>query len=201
LQDITDPTSVTKSSTMSQVRFSRLAPTVVLLTYRLDEIDIDHGKPIPLTKYISSIWVYRDGKWLNVLGQDTPATSNEQEDELSSQALAKEREIQEIQKQNDWPKFADLLSEDLLAIDEHGFRTKREFMDAVKTTEIRFTDYKMEDVKVIPEGNGAIVAYKQTSVGTEHGKPSTWHIYTHSHWVRRGDKWLLTMFQDSMTKE
>lgn len=59
----------------------------------------------------------------------------------------------------------------------------------------------MENVKVIPQTNGAIVACRETLVGTEHGKPFTWHIYTHSHWERRGDKWLMTMFQDSTAKQ
>lgn len=122
----------------------------MLLTYRLDEIGIDHGSATPSTKYISSIWAYRDGKWLNVLGHDSPARSNEEEAGLSAQVLVKEREIEELQKQNDWQKFADLLSDDLLAIDEDGFRTKKEFLDAIKGAKIRFTDYKMEDVKVIP---------------------------------------------------
>ena len=212
LQEIADPTSLTQSLSMSQVHFARLAPTVVLLTYRLAEIEMDHGMAVPSTKYISSVWVHRDGRWLNVLGQETPATStpssarpsdsvNGRETGLSVQALAKEQEIQELQKRNDWQKIADFLSEDLVAIDEDGIHTKKEFLDTVKTADIHFSDYKMEDVRTIPEGNGAIVAYKQTLVGTEHGKPFTWRIFTHSHWVRRGDKWFLTMFQDSSAKE
>lgn len=107
----------------------------------------------------------------------------------------------EKSKNNDWPHFADLLGDDLVAIDEDGIRTKKELLDAIKAADIRFSDYKMEDVRTIPEADGAIVAYRQTLVGTEQGKPFTWHIYTHSHWQRRGGKWLLTMFQDSMPKE
>lgn len=102
------------------------------------------------------------------------------DDDLSIQALAKEREIQEAQKRNDWPKFADLLSDDLVAIDEDGIRSKKELLDAIKGADIRFSDYNMEDVRTIPEGNGAIVAYKQTLIGTERGKAFTWRIYTHS---------------------
>lgn len=59
----------------------------------------------------------------------------------------------------------------------------------------------MEDIRTIPEGNGVIVAYKQTHVGTERGKPFALHINTHSNWQRRGDKWVLTMFQDSTARE
>jgi hypothetical protein len=86
---------------------------------------------------------------------------------MAAQALPKEREIQEAQKRNDWAKFADLLGDDLVGIDQDGFRTKKELLAAIKATDIHFSDYKMEDVRTIPEGNGAIVAYRQTLVGTE----------------------------------
>lgn len=64
-----------QSLSMNEVHFSQLAPTAFLLTYKLNEVDIDQGKPVPSTKYVSSLWVNRGGKWLNVLSQDTPATS------------------------------------------------------------------------------------------------------------------------------
>ncbi len=89
-------------------------------------------------------------------------------------------EIQEAQKHNDWPKFADLLSEDLVAIDEDGFRTKKELSDAIQAAGIRFSDHKMEDVRTIREGNGAVVAYKQTLVGTERGKPALHVAHLHA---------------------
>ncbi len=60
---------------MSDVRFLRIAPTVVLLTYKANQVGTDHGKPLPLAMYVSSVWVNRDGKWLNVLAQDTPEAS------------------------------------------------------------------------------------------------------------------------------
>jgi len=152
------------------------------------------------TSRISDLWVERNGQWLDLFSQDTTATSSEQGSSLSAQALEKEREIQEAQKQGDWARFADLLSDDLVAIDEDGIRSKKELLEEIRTSDFHLSDYKMEDVRTIPEGNGAIVAYKQTHIGTEHGKPFALHIYTHSNWQRRGDKWVLTMFQDSTAK-
>jgi len=153
------------------------------------------------TSRISDLWVERNGEWFDLFSQDTTATSSEQETSLSAQALAKEREIQEAQKQGDWAKFADLLSDDLVAIDEDGIRGKKELLEEIRTADFHLSEYKMEDVRTIPEGNGVIVAYKQTHVGTEHGKLFALHIYTHSRWQRRGEKWVLTMFQDSTAKE
>jgi uncharacterized protein DUF4440 len=152
-------------------------------------------------QYISDLFVERDGHWVALFSQDTTATSSETGSSLSAQALAKEREILETLKHNDWPAFADLLADDLVAINEDGIIGKKELIDGIKTAGTVFSDYKMENVKVIPQSNGAIVAYRETLVGTQNGKPFTWHIYTHSHWERRGGKWLMTTFQDSMAKE
>jgi uncharacterized protein DUF4440 len=137
---------------------------------------------------ISDLFVERNGKWVALFSQDTQAKSSQPlpDDDLSTQALEKEHEILNTLNRNDWTAFANLLAEDLVAIDEDGIHGKQELLEEVRAAEIRFSDYKMEDVKVIPQTNGAIVAYKETLVGTEHGKPFTWHIYTHSHWERRG---------------
>ena len=129
------------------------------------------------------------------------AQSRSLDDDLSTQALAKEREILDDLNRNDWAAFAKLLADDLIAIDEDGIHSKNELLEEIRTAEVRFSDYKMESVKVIPQTNGAIVAYKETLVGTEHGKPFTRHIYTHSHWESRSGKWLMTMFQDSTAKD
>jgi ketosteroid isomerase-like protein len=145
--------------------------------------------------------VKRNGEWLALFSQDTPVTSSEQGGSLSAQALAKERELLETVKHNDWDAYASLLADDFIAIDSDGFHGKKEELDGVKAPGTRFSDYKMENVKVIPQGNGAIVAYLETLVGTEHDKPFTWHIYTHTRWERRADKWLATMFQDSTAKQ
>ncbi len=152
---------------------------------------------------ISDLFVERNGQWVALFSQDTQATSSQPlpHDDLSTQALAKEREILDAQNRNDWAAFAKLLADDLVAIDEDGIHSKNELLEQIRAAEVRFSDYKMESVKVIPQNNGAIVAYKETLVGTEHGKPFTWHIYTHSHWERQGGKWLMTMFQDSTAKD
>jgi hypothetical protein len=46
----------------------------VLLCYRADYRPARAGGPgAASTMYISSLWVERDGRWLNVFSQDTPA--------------------------------------------------------------------------------------------------------------------------------
>jgi Domain of unknown function (DUF4440) len=55
---------------------------------------------------------------------------------------------------NDWGAFANLLAEDLVAIDEDGIHSKKEVLDEIRAAEVRFSDYKMENVKVIPQTNG-----------------------------------------------
>lgn len=183
---------------MENVRIIPVCDSAGLVVYKVTQTWKERGKTLERQYYVSSLWEKRDGKWMSHFWQETDTTLPD--DQLSAQALGKEREIQEAQKNNDWAEFADMISDDLVAIDEGGIHSKKELLETIKAADIRFSDYKMEDVRTIPEGNGAIVAYKQTLVGMEHGKPFTWHVYTHSRWERRGDKWLLTMFQDSMAK-
>jgi len=191
-----------ESYKLQDAKVLRLSPTTALVLYKSTCNGSGAWEQYcSRSDYVSSLWVERDGHWLNLFSQDTTATSNEQEKGLCSQALAKERKIQEVQKQGDWTRFADLLSDDLVAIDEDGIRSKKELLDQIRTADFHLSDYRMEDIRTIPESNGAIVAYKQTHVGTEHGKPFALHIYTHSNWQRRGDKWVLTMYQDSTAKE
>jgi len=188
------------SYNLQDAKVLHLSPEMALLLYKATCKGSGEWEEFcSLPKYVSSLWAVRSGQWVALFSQDTTTAANEQE--ISAQALAKEREIQEAQKRNDSAQFADLLSDDLVAIDEDGIRGKKELLEEIRTSDFRLSDYKMEDVKTIPEGDGVIIAYKQTHVGTEHGKPFALRIYTHSNWQRRGDKWVLTMFQDSTAKE
>src|ERR1700680_3443998 len=184
---------------MDDVRVIPVGNAAGLIVYRITQDWKEGGKKLARQYFVSSLWQNRDGKWLNPFWQETDATLSD--DDLSTQALAKEREILETLKHNDWSAFSALLADDAVAIDEDGIHSKQELLDEIQAAGTRFSDYKMENVKVIPQADGAIVAYKETLVGTEHGKPFTWHIYTHSHWERRGGKWLMTMFQDSTAKD
>jgi quercetin dioxygenase-like cupin family protein len=88
VESILDPAYVLKSFSISDMHFAEIAPTVVLLTYKATETGTDHGKPLPSPLYISSVWVNKNGKWMNVLYQDTPeapASSSSQERQTLAQ--------------------------------------------------------------------------------------------------------------------
>ncbi|GLQ94412.1 nuclear transport factor 2 family protein [Dyella acidisoli] len=52
------------------VRF--VAENAALVTYHVRAAGLDHGKAFKLDSYASSLWMKRDGKWLNVFYQATP---------------------------------------------------------------------------------------------------------------------------------
>ena len=55
-------------------RLVRVSPTSVLLCYRADYEPIQDGRAAgEQTMFISSLWIERDGRWLNSFSQDTPA--------------------------------------------------------------------------------------------------------------------------------
>lgn len=43
-----------------------------LITYRVGASGLDHGKDFKIDQYVSSLWMKRDGRWLNVFYQATP---------------------------------------------------------------------------------------------------------------------------------
>ena len=51
-----------------------VAENAVLITYLVKASGLDHGKAFQLNSYASSLWMKRDGKWLNVFYQATPTT-------------------------------------------------------------------------------------------------------------------------------
>jgi hypothetical protein len=67
----------------AQVRFDRctlsafdvhvVADDAMLVTYRVEAAGLNRGKVFRLDSYASSLWTKRDGKWLNVFYQATPA--------------------------------------------------------------------------------------------------------------------------------
>jgi hypothetical protein len=50
-----------------------VAENAALITYHVKASGLDHGKAFHLDSYASSLWLKRDGKWLNVFYQATPA--------------------------------------------------------------------------------------------------------------------------------
>lgn len=54
------------------VRF--VAQNAALLTYHVEAAGLDHGKAFRLDSYASSLWMKRNGAWLNVFYQATPAS-------------------------------------------------------------------------------------------------------------------------------
>jgi len=68
----------------AQVRFDRCtlsgfdvrfaARNAALVTYHVTAAGLDHGKAFRLDAYASSLWMKRNGAWLNVFYQATPAS-------------------------------------------------------------------------------------------------------------------------------
>ena len=213
LQDIADPSSTTQSSAMNEVHFSRLAPSVVLLTYRLDEVDLEHGKPAPSAKYISSVWVQREGKWLNVLGHDTPAAggsppavavdavSSQDDAAVLKEILSSEDRIVATLSHDDIDGFAKLLPDDVVDIDDDGIHTKAQWIPEMleqKNMGYLFRDFRFEEPRLIRLGpDQATFTAKEIIRGLNKGRPFELRYYTNATYVRRSGKWVPRVYQDT----
>jgi hypothetical protein len=199
LQDIADPSSITQSLSMSRVRFSRLAPNVVVLTYRLDEIDIDNGMPVSSTKYVSSIWLNRDGKWLNVLGHDTPTASSASSARPSdSYFVEKENEVWEALKHKDKAAAERLLADDFVGMYDVGFFNKSEWVKQIDD-QYSVDAYTIENPKVLRPGpTTALLLYTSTCKGTGDWADYCSHTSRISDlWVERNGQWQALFSQDT----
>jgi hypothetical protein len=58
---------------MDDVRFIPLSATSGLITYKITEKGVSHGKEFTAQAYVSSIWAEREGKWLCLFSQETAA--------------------------------------------------------------------------------------------------------------------------------
>jgi hypothetical protein len=80
---VMDRRSSEASAMDSHVRFDQcalsgfnvhfLADNAALVTYRVKATGLDHEKAFQLESYASSLWMKRDGKWMNVFYQATTA--------------------------------------------------------------------------------------------------------------------------------
>lgn len=58
---------------MEGMEFRPLSPESGLISYKISERGISHGKEFAAQAYVSSIWSERDGKWVCVFSQETAA--------------------------------------------------------------------------------------------------------------------------------
>jgi hypothetical protein len=58
---------------MEDVRFVPLSAKSGLITYKITEKGVSHGKEFTAQAYVSSIWAEREGKWLCLFSQETGA--------------------------------------------------------------------------------------------------------------------------------
>jgi hypothetical protein len=58
---------------MEGMEFRRLSEDSGLISYKISEKGISHGKEFSAQAYVSSIWAKRSGKWVCVFSQETVA--------------------------------------------------------------------------------------------------------------------------------
>jgi hypothetical protein len=58
---------------MDDIKFVALSDTSGVIAYKLTEKGTSHGREFTSTAYASAVWVQKDGKWVCVFSQETPA--------------------------------------------------------------------------------------------------------------------------------
>ena len=66
------PVCTVKSYTVDNFNLTEFGPDTALLTYHAAQDTTCNGKPVPSPVWVSSLFVKRDGHWLNAMYQQTP---------------------------------------------------------------------------------------------------------------------------------
>jgi len=66
------PVCTVKSYTIDNFTLTEFGPDTALLTYHAAQDTACNGKPVPSPVWVSSLYVKRDGHWLNAMFQQTP---------------------------------------------------------------------------------------------------------------------------------
>ena len=69
------PECTVASYSIGEFKFTRLAADTAVLNYRAEQQTICGGVAVPSPAWATSVYVRRDGKWRNVIYQQTQATS------------------------------------------------------------------------------------------------------------------------------
>ena len=115
---------------------------------------------------------------------------------LKDTILEREKATWETLKQKNYAGLGELLAENFIAIDNTGITERADFLKAMH--DVILNDYLMEQVKVMPVGNGAaLITYEARLKGSYQGKALSRPVYAASVWVKRGTKWLQAFNQES----
>jgi len=68
---VASPVCQVKSYTVDSFKLTELGPDTALLTYHAAQDTTCGGKPVPSPAWVSSLYVKRNGQWLNALYQQT----------------------------------------------------------------------------------------------------------------------------------
>ena len=70
---VASPACVVEGYTLDGFRFRPLGDDAAMLTYRAEQKTTCNGKAVPSPVWVSSVYARRNGRWVNVLFQQTPA--------------------------------------------------------------------------------------------------------------------------------
>lgn len=134
----------------------------------------------------------------NANASATPgATSGVSEADIT----AKERQVWDALKSQNFDAFAALLAQDMTYVTDDGVHDKTGTVDGVKA--LKLTDALLSDWKVVTlDKDAAVVTYTITAKGTSggHELPGT-PLRASTAWVNRNGQWLAVYHQDTAPQE
>lgn len=186
-----------------------------VVTYEINMTVDVNGKPTPVHERDGSVWVKRGDKWVGIYHQDTnaqaqpapasspasgaakPANANTTTANANTAAtpasaetadpIAKEKQIWEELKHQNWDAFASDLAENSVEVEPDGTYDKSGSVAGVRSVD--FSKYTLSDFKQVKiDDDATLVTYLVHAGGNHTERHSTV-------WTKKGDKWLALYHQ------
>ena len=127
------------------------------------------------------------------------ARSAESDAAMQERIVANERAGLDALKTGDVERFASLLADDAVLVDDHGPASKAQVVKNVG--EFRLLDYTMDDIRFVRIADQAgLIVYKLTEHGSSHGREFTVTVYVSTVCAQRAGKWQSLFSQETIAR-
>ena len=186
------------SYSLDEFRFQMLDKNSALVSYTAKQDIVCDGKAAPAEVRSTSVYVKKGGKWLNTFYTETEASSDNSS--VESQIIALEKKGWEAWKNKDADFFRMFLTDDALSVNSNGVSDKAQIIKSYGDCDVK--SYSLKDFKFqMLDKNSALITFTGTQDAVCGGEKSPSTVRATSVYVKRGGKWLNSLYTETAANQ
>ncbi len=188
-----------KSFSLSDFKFRMLDKNSALIAFAATQDAVCSGIPNPATVRVSSVYVKRDGKWLNSFYSEVEAAQAEN-GSVETQIIALEKASWEAYKNKDFSWFQANLAEDYSFVNNNGIANKSQLEGILADCKVK--SFSLDDFKFVMLTKDSVrLTYKSTQDSVCNGSPVPKTANISIVYVNRNGKWLSSLHMQSQISQ